>query len=57
LFEFVNDVLTARVHLSDPLQHLDELTSPITFIGKVLREQLDIVQQLSHSVFPCLMGL
>jgi hypothetical protein len=57
LFEFVNDVLTARVHLNDTLQHLDELARPITFIGKVLREQLDIVQQVSHSVFPGLLSL
>jgi hypothetical protein len=43
-FELFNNVLAARLHSGNAVQHLDELARPIRFVSKELGKQLDVVQ-------------
>jgi hypothetical protein len=44
-FELFDNVLAARLHSGNAVQHLDELARPIRFVSKEFWKQLDVVQQ------------
>jgi hypothetical protein len=45
-FELFDNVLAARLHSGNAVQHLDELARPIRFVSKELGKQLAVAQPL-----------